>query len=111
MLESAQDSIISLFFGFGNNDCTDKAPAVFQNGPKFEKGLIEVSDNYLGDRFGSLFFEGSMHTYIASDAYYTANHEGIFIYDWAKKIMEGEFLKINPWDDVHSYNTSYTAAI
>jgi len=109
MIESAQDSVISLFFGFGNNDCTDKVPAVLNNGPKFEKGLIVVSDNYLGDRFGSLFFEGSMHTYINTDAYYTASQAGVFIYDWANEILEGKFPKINPWDDVHSYNTSYTA--
>jgi hypothetical protein len=94
LIESANDSVISFFFGYGQENCTGKGALPF-----FEEGL-RASETYFGPRFATMLFTGEKHTFTTEPSFYTDEHEGVMLYDWYALLVEQlSFLKLNPWGD------------
>jgi len=100
LISSSNDAIISLFFGFGNNNgqCNALLPGLL---PTFEAGLRNASETYMHDRFATMLFPGASHTYLSQRSFFTTSHEGVSMDYWLTQLMKGVFLKVNPWDGLY----------
>jgi len=93
LVSSHEDGIISLFFGYGTNDCTVSSPSF----PSFEEALYDLRDNVMTtEDFGTYFKTGSSHTYIAKDDYYTLEVGGVLLVDWVTDMIAGQTSHVAP---------------
>lgn len=97
LIESARDTVISLFFGYGKKDCAAVLPTGYE--ATFEQGLKNATETYLGESFATMMFPGGKHTYTTHDSFFTEKHEGVMLYEWYTQLLSGNPIKINPWDD------------
>ena len=93
LISSHQDSVISLFFGFGTNDCG----ALFPTFPEFEPALYDLRDNVLtSPDYGTFYMAGDTHTYLSKQDYYTLEVGGVVLSDWVADIIAGEPSHVAP---------------
>lgn len=88
LLDSETDSVISGFYGYGNNGCTGSlltpvAGATYTAGLENFRSTITPLDA----NFGTYFPDGSQHTWIASASLYTETQSGTALIDWFTNIV------------------------
>ena len=101
LVDSVRDAVISLFFGYGTNNCSYKlVPTGF--GPTLEAGLKDLAENELRENFATLLFPGSKHTYSSYDSFYTDMHEGKLLYEWYADLIKGKVDKVRSPPHTHT---------
>jgi hypothetical protein len=95
LIESSQDSIISLFFGAGSDMCAAPfglAPSI--PGPDFQAGLLsfrEAVKPYAS--FGSYLPPSDQHTWLMGASFYTAAIGDTKLVDWVSDIINDKGTK------------------
>jgi hypothetical protein len=92
LISSNADNTITVFFGYGQNNCTGNfATPVSQ--ADFTAGLLEYRDFVKGiyPNYGTYYIQSNKHTWIADDGFYTtttgANKR--LLVDWYADIVNG----------------------
>lgn len=100
LINAVNDAVISFFFGFSNNDnqCNALLPGLL---PVFEEGIRNASETFFGPRFATMLFPGSAHTFLTRNSFFSEQHDGVLLHDWLTQLMNGVFLKVNPWDGLY----------
>jgi hypothetical protein len=89
LISSVADSVITMFYGFGVNDCN---PPLIPSMPAadFEAGLMDFRATMQSvPNFGTYYISGSTHTWIAADRFYDTTADGVRLVDWFRDIVEG----------------------
>jgi hypothetical protein len=90
LIETTADSVITLFYGYGTNNCTGSLLTPM-SAEDFTAGLLDyraiVQD--AGANLGTYFVPGSQHTWLGGNALYTQTTGGVRMIDWVTDIIEG----------------------
>jgi hypothetical protein len=91
LIETAQDGVISGFFGAGLNNCTGIVLVTPVPGADFQKGLLEFRDAMKAyPNFGTWYPEGTQHTWLSNDTYYTGTIGNQKLTSWIADILAGK---------------------
>jgi hypothetical protein len=85
LISSDQDSVITLFFGFGQNDCANiDGLASPMPGATYAAGLDDLRTNYLSASpvWATYFRSATQHTYLGGDSYYSTTVDNVALTDW-----------------------------
>lgn len=85
-----QDAVISLFFGFGRNQClTIDAAPIPLSGPEYAAALTRARDEELqpSSAWGSYFIAGTTHTVLGGDGFYSTEVGGVKLVDWVDALL------------------------
>jgi hypothetical protein len=91
-LGSRADSIITLFYGWGRNECANinglDAPLGIG---RYAEGLQVTRDSYLkrSPAWGSYYINSLQHTWIGGNSYYRNKVKGVTLLSWVRDIVEG----------------------
>jgi hypothetical protein len=91
LLETTNDSVITLFYGYGENDCTGSS-ATPVPADKFKAGLLdyrETMKTVSPGHFGTYFIEGTQHTWLEDGSFYTAMAGSKSLVQWYSDIVNG----------------------
>jgi hypothetical protein len=88
LISSNRDTVISAFFGFGQNDCGRTRPL---SGAVYSAGLTDLRDNYLsqGNEWATYFVNSTTHTYISGRSFYTTEVDGTKLSSWVGALVDG----------------------
>ncbi|MDB4989405.1 MAG: hypothetical protein JWN04_4583 [Myxococcaceae bacterium] len=91
LIESAQDSIISGFFGAGLNNCTGVVLLTPVPGDVFQKDLLAFREKVKPySSFSTYIPSGTQHTWLSNPTFYTGTAGGTKLVDWFTKIVNNE---------------------
>jgi hypothetical protein len=94
------DGVISLFFGYGTNDCQGlSGTSAGMSGVMFQAGLEELRANYLSGspNLGSYIIASTSHTWLNGLAFYNTTVSGMSLPEWVNLIMnQGIATHIDP---------------
>jgi hypothetical protein len=95
LISSTQDAVISTFYGFGTDDCTQSTPLP---GPTYAAGLQDLRQNYLSasGHWGTYFVNSVTHTYELGPGFYTTKVNGKLLTDWVADLLAGQPDNIGP---------------
>ncbi len=95
LISSTQDAVISTFYGFGSNDCTQSTPLP---GATYAAGLDDLRTNYLSQSgtWGTYFVDSITHTYLLGPGFYTTTVNGKLLTDWVADLLAGKADNIGP---------------
>lgn len=86
IMSSLEDGVIKLFFGYGANDCN----AFFPSFNNFPEALADMRDNVLTyDNSGTYFMNGTGHTSLSGNGFYSTEVNGVVMSDWVTDLMDG----------------------
>ena len=91
LIATTGDSVITLFYGFGSNDCMSLFPLPL-SAQRFTEGLLDfrATAMELGN-FATYYAEGTGHTFLRDDIFYDqASPDGIKLVDWFRDVIDGE---------------------
>lgn len=90
VISASADSVISLFYGFGANECTALIP-VSLSAADFEAGLMDFRTTIQGaTNFGTFYIDSTNHTWIGGDdSFYNTTVDGVRLVDWVRDLIEG----------------------
>jgi hypothetical protein len=88
LISSDKDSVISLFFGYGKNNC---GLAVPMTGAEYSAGLAELRATYFSKAPGwaSYFVDSVSHTYLVGPSFYTTEVDGTKLTEWVADLING----------------------
>jgi Pectinacetylesterase len=94
LVEDTDDSVITLFYGFGNNNCTAALASV--SATMFTAGLLDSRMKLAAySNFGSFIFQGTAHTSLGATSTYDTVMAGggdaatVQLSDWVKALVNG----------------------
>lgn len=93
LMSYTEDNTIRYFFSAGQNTCTGGDIS----GELFKQGLNHLSENVLQPtgKWSTFYKTGTSHTFIQSNSrFYDTEIDGIQLYDWVNKVMNGEVLHL-----------------
>ena len=96
LIESMEDNVISMFFGFGENECQSFLPF---SGEEFAAALtdsrIELKEL---PNFSTFFFPGSGHTTLMGNGFYTrtTGDGSSRLVTWVRDWLDGEVSHVGP---------------
>jgi hypothetical protein len=90
VISSSQDAVISLFYGFGANDCTAVIPNMAA--ADFEAGLMDFRTQLQSvSNFGTYYITSTSHTWLGTDnSFYNTTVGGVRLVDWVRDLLEGK---------------------
>jgi hypothetical protein len=84
-LDSTQDSVISYFFGLGQNNCASTSSL---SGQMYTQGLDDMRTKLQSyTNFGAFLFSGTDHTSLESTAFDTRTAGNVKLTDWVAQIV------------------------
>jgi hypothetical protein len=90
LVEASGDGVITIFYGYGTNDCTGSflTPVPAQT---FSDGLLDFRSTIMGEtpNFGTYYISSTQHTWIGGPSFYSTTVGGTRMVDWFKNIVEG----------------------
>jgi hypothetical protein len=89
LISATADGVITLFYGYGQNNCTGSL-ATPVPAAQFEAGLLafrQEMDAY--DNFGTYYINSTTHTWIGGGGFYTTTVGGTRLVDWFRDIVDG----------------------
>ena len=93
LISSHADNIISVFFGYGANNCN----AFFPSFPQFQEALYDLRDSKMqGPSYGTFYKTGNTHTYLAGDEFYNLEVSNTLLVDWVTDMIAGDTAHIAP---------------
>lgn len=90
LISADRDNVISLFFGYGSNDCAQiDGIALPMSGDTFSEGLLDLRDNHMKmtENWGTFFVGATTHTYLGGDGYYNTTVAGTALTDWVDAMV------------------------
>lgn len=95
LIESAEDGIITGFYGIGNGNCTGILLLTPVSGPDFSKALVLYRDTVKGlsPTFGTYFPPGTQHTWLMGASFYTGAIGSTKLVDWVADIVNDKGTK------------------
>ncbi len=94
VISSFEDSTIRTFFGFGTNNCNVLFPSM--KGSLFTAGLQELRRDYFNGQVSAYYINGSTHTFIGSDRFYSQSVDGVSLYRWVGDVIEQRAIDVLP---------------
>ena len=93
LISANQDSIISLFFGYGDNDCAGlTGPSAPMAAATFEAGLEDLRANYFSRaNLGSYIIPSVSHTWTTALTFYTTSVQSTPLPTWMNQIVNEQF--------------------
>ncbi len=90
LLDSNDDGVITLFYGYGQNNCTGSL-ATPVPAATYDQGLDDFRTYIEGitPNFSTFYPPGTTHTWLASATFYTETVSNVRIVDWFKNIVVG----------------------
>jgi hypothetical protein len=90
LIETTADSVITLFYGYGTDNCngsflTPMTPEDFEAGLLDYRATLQSIDANLG----TYFIDDTQHTWLAGGSIYTHTTGGVRMIDWITDIIEG----------------------
>ncbi|UQA58690.1 pectinacetylesterase family protein [Polyangium aurulentum] len=100
IVSSDKDNVISLFYGFGKNNCAniDGFPSGL-SGAEYAAGLAEVRDNFLklSPAWGTYFISSTTHTWLGGNGFYSTNVGGKPLTGWVSDLVnDGPASHVGP---------------
>ena len=93
LISSHADGVISLFFGYGNNDCS----VILPNFPNFQEALYDLRDTKMAPpAFGAFYKTGTSHTYLMGGDFYSLEVDGTLLLDWVTDVINNEVYNVAP---------------
>jgi pectinacetylesterase len=99
LISANQDSIISLFFGYGTNHCAGLSGAsAGMSGATFEAGLADLRAHYFNDvGLGSYIVPSTSHTWETGLTFYSTTVAGMALPEWMNQIVNLHFaMHVDP---------------
>ena len=93
LISSSQDSIISLFFGYGQNDCAGlTGPSAPLPAATFQAGLDELRAKYFSQpNLGSYIVPSISHTWTTALTFYTTTVQSTPLPQWMNEMVNEHF--------------------
>ncbi|MFI5306118.1 MAG: pectin acetylesterase-family hydrolase [Polyangiales bacterium] len=90
LIEATTDSTITVFYGYGTNNCTGNF-ATPVPGATFTQGLLDfrAAIQMLYPNFGTYYITSSQHTWLGGASFYSTTVGGMRMVDWFKNIVTG----------------------
>ena len=93
LISSHADNVISLFFGYGNNNCN----VLFPSFPNFEEALYDLRDTKMATPDTAVYYKtGQTHTYLQGGDYYNLSVNGTLLSDWVTDLINGDIYDVVP---------------
>jgi hypothetical protein len=94
LIESTDDGTITLFFGFGKNNCAGFGALT---ATEFDAGLVDIRNALANEpSFGTFYFAGTDHTSLSSGTYYTRAAGGVNLTSWVGDLLDGGISDVGP---------------
>jgi hypothetical protein len=93
LISSDEDSVISIFFGFGKNNCVGiDAVSTPMTGAEYTAALNELRDVYMAGSpaWNTYYISSVAHTYLGNPTFYTTTVKGVKLTEWVGNIVTGE---------------------
>jgi hypothetical protein len=90
IISANQDGVISLFFGYGANNCQGlTGPSAGMSGATFEEGLEDVRSRYImsAPNWGSYLIDSSSHTWLNALAFFNTTVDGVPLPRWVDDLV------------------------
>ncbi|HWE30230.1 MAG TPA: pectin acetylesterase-family hydrolase [Polyangia bacterium] len=93
LISANMDSVISLFFGYGENDCAGlTGPSAPMAGATFAAGLDELRSNYFSQpNLGSYIVPSTSHTWTTALTFYSTTVQSTPLPTWMNQIVNEHF--------------------
>jgi hypothetical protein len=91
LIDSNDDSVITLFYGYGQNNCTGSLATPVPKA-QYDAGLLEFRSIIMGltPNFGTYFPNSTQHTWLLDDnTLYNETEGGTKLIDWITAIVNG----------------------
>jgi hypothetical protein len=93
LISASADGTITLFYGFGANDCSVSGSALPTPMPadQFKAGLLDFRTQIQAKNknFGTYYIDSATHTWTHAAGFYTTTSGGVRLVDWYKSILDG----------------------
>jgi hypothetical protein len=91
LIESNQDSVITLFYGYGTKNCTGNFLTPVP-GATFTQGLLDLRAalKTFYPEFGTYYITSTQHTWIGGGSFYNTTVGGVRMVDWFTNIVTGK---------------------
>jgi hypothetical protein len=100
LISANMDGIISLFFGYGTNDCQGlSGTSAGMSGVMFQAGLEELRASHLSGspNLGTYIIASTSHTWLNGLAFYNTTVSGMSLPEWVNLIMnQGIATHVDP---------------
>jgi len=89
IISATGDTVISLFYGFGMNDCSGFGILPAET---FQAGLLDFRDRLANaTNIGTYFIQSTNHTWIGrDDTFYDTTVNGVRLVDWVRDIIDDD---------------------
>jgi hypothetical protein len=95
LLDSDQDGIISYFFGFGIDNCSELGAQL--PGPTYQAGLLDMRSEMSGyPNFALYTWNSTQHTSLEGDSTFDNLDAGISLPVWTAQIIDGGVTSVGP---------------
>jgi Pectinacetylesterase len=95
IISANRDGIISLFFGYGANNCQGLSGfSAGMSGDTFEAGLLDVRSRYIlpSKNWGSYLIDSTSHTWITALTFYNTTVSGVPLPQWVDQLVNHQSL-------------------
>jgi len=100
LISSTKDSVISLFFGYGKDECKNlSGVATPVSGDVFAAGLNDLRDNHMKAKkaWASYYVDSTTHTYLMGPGFYTTTVQDKKLTQWVSDVVnEGTIEHVGP---------------
>jgi len=100
LISSTRDSVISLFYGYGKNDCKDiDGIATAVSGDVYAQGLAELRDTYMKGpaSWATYYVDSTTHTYLVGPGFFSTSVNGKKLSTWVADVVgEGPMEHVAP---------------
>jgi len=93
LISANQDGIISMFFGYGANNCAGlNGTSAGMSGATFEAGLDDLRNRYLKSvpNWGEYIVPSTSHTWTGALTFYTTKVNGTNLTDWVNQLVTND---------------------
>jgi hypothetical protein len=89
LISAEQDSVMSLFFGFGTHDCAGlSGPSAGMTGAEFQTGILALRDQHLiVPEWGSYLVPSASHTWLTGLTLYSTTVDGVALTEWVDQVV------------------------
>jgi hypothetical protein len=100
LISSTRDSVISLFYGYGKNDCQDiDGIASPVDGNVYAAGLEDLRTKHMNKpgQWGTYFVDSATHTYLLGPGFYSTTVQGTKLSKWLDHVVNnGPMEQVGP---------------
>lgn len=102
LISSNEDSVIKLFYGYGQNDCKD-IDGLFGGYPNglYEEGLRDLQERVLADHPGARSFivASASHTWTVAQSPGAVTSKGVVLRDWIEDFLDpaSDWKSVTTW--------------